>query len=194
MLAEVFVKFVFESYFLRFVGELTHWKWIRFSTAELCTVDWMLVVFVCFASRRSPVVVLLTINSPPPSCCGSRQPRLALVPWIWVEALQDRYVAKLNIWAPGYVPTVYFYSFVNSILVYLFTDRKRWNGWRVYTPHCQHRPPCRSQYYDEYPAHLTFLSACLKHRKDFLWWCNRPGLLFSGWQMNRDNRDLCRLS
>lgn len=47
-----------------------------------------------FPCRRSPAAVLLTINSPPLSCCGFRQPNLVPVLWTWEAALQDRYDAQ----------------------------------------------------------------------------------------------------
>ncbi len=44
-------------------------------------------------------------------------------------------------------------------LFHLLTDGKRWDGWRVLTPHRQHRSPCRGQYDGWYPARLTFFLA-----------------------------------
>lgn len=49
----------------------------------------------CSLCRRSPAADLLTINSPPLSCCGSRQPKLVPVLWTWGAALRDRYDAQL---------------------------------------------------------------------------------------------------
>lgn len=50
----------------------------------------------CFPCRRSPAADLLTINSPPLSCCGSRQPKLVPVLWTWGAALRDRCDAQVT--------------------------------------------------------------------------------------------------
>lgn len=51
-----------------------------------------------FLCRRSPAADLLTINSPPLSCCGSRQPKLVPVLWTWGAASRDRYDAQPRRW------------------------------------------------------------------------------------------------
>lgn len=68
----------------------------------------------CFLCRRSPAADLLTINSPPLSCCGSRQPKLVPVLWTWGAASQDRYDAQPLRWLTGFTGYNLFPSFLQT--------------------------------------------------------------------------------
>lgn len=96
-----------------------------------------------FPCRRSPVAVLLTINSPPLSCCGSRQPNLVLELWTWEAALQDRYDAQPPPSELMLCPEVT----AGSNPFMFITDGEGWYSRRVLTPYCQYRPACRGQFY-----------------------------------------------
>lgn len=106
----------------------------------------------CFLCRRSPAAGLLTINSPPPSCCGSRQPKVVPVQWTWGAALRDRYGAQPLRSLPMCSEGAAGLNLLTS-----FADRKGWNSWRVLTPHCQYWPARGGQLNSK----LLFDSSCL---------------------------------
>lgn len=94
-------------------------------------LNYLMCLFVC-VSRRSPAAVLLTTNSPPLSCCGSRQLRLAPERWTWAAASQDRYGGEIT---TKKIPKCFQLS-SNHLLTHFALSFHRWKKMRqLENPH-----------------------------------------------------------